>query len=61
MRIIRAALDGERVVRGGGPHYPVPGYPSGPPPAHRVELWLGAYRDRGLELIGRLGDGWCRR
>jgi alkanesulfonate monooxygenase SsuD/methylene tetrahydromethanopterin reductase-like flavin-dependent oxidoreductase (luciferase family) len=58
MHIIRAVLDGERVVRGHGPHYPVPGYPPGPPPAHRVELWVGAYRPRGLDLIARLGDGW---
>ena len=58
MRIIRPVLDGERVVRGPGPHYPVPGYPPGPPPVHRVELWVGAYRRRGLDLIGRLGDGW---
>ena len=58
MRIIRPVLDGERVVRGEGPHYPVPGYPPGPSPAHRVELWVGAYRRRGLDLIGRLGDGW---
>jgi alkanesulfonate monooxygenase SsuD/methylene tetrahydromethanopterin reductase-like flavin-dependent oxidoreductase (luciferase family) len=58
MRILRAALDGGRVVRGPGPIYPVPGYPPGPPPAHRVELWVGAYRPRGLDLIGRLGDGW---
>ncbi len=56
--IIRAALDGERVVRGTGPHYPVPGYPSGPAPAHRIELWLGVYRRRGLEMVGRLADGW---
>ncbi|HEX2222460.1 MAG TPA: LLM class flavin-dependent oxidoreductase [Candidatus Limnocylindria bacterium] len=58
MRIVRAALNGERVVRGAGPHYPVPGYPPGPPPAHRIELWVGAYRRRGLDLIARLGDGW---
>jgi len=58
VRIVRAALDGERVVRGDGPHYPVPGYPPGPPPAHRVEIWIGAYRPRGLDLIGRLADGW---
>lgn len=58
MGIMRAVLDGERVVRGPGPHYPVPGYPPGPPPAHRVELWVGAYRPRGLDLIARLGDGW---
>ena len=56
--IIRAALDGERVVRGAGPVYPVPGYPPGPRPAHRIEIWVGAYRPRGLRLIGRLGDGW---
>jgi alkanesulfonate monooxygenase SsuD/methylene tetrahydromethanopterin reductase-like flavin-dependent oxidoreductase (luciferase family) len=56
--IIRAALDGERVVRGSGSHYPVPGYPPGPPPAHRVEIWIGAYRPRGLRLIGRSADGW---
>jgi alkanesulfonate monooxygenase SsuD/methylene tetrahydromethanopterin reductase-like flavin-dependent oxidoreductase (luciferase family) len=59
--IIRAALDvgpERRVVRGPGPHYPVPGYPPGPPPAHRVEIWVGAYRRRGLELIGRVADGW---
>jgi alkanesulfonate monooxygenase SsuD/methylene tetrahydromethanopterin reductase-like flavin-dependent oxidoreductase (luciferase family) len=59
--IIRAALDvgpEKRVARGAGPHYPVPGYPPGPPPAHRVEIWVGAYRTRGLRLIGRLADGW---
>jgi alkanesulfonate monooxygenase SsuD/methylene tetrahydromethanopterin reductase-like flavin-dependent oxidoreductase (luciferase family) len=59
--IIRAALDvgpERRVVRGPGPHYPVPGYPPGPPPAHRVEIWVGAYRRRGLALIGRNADGW---
>jgi hypothetical protein len=59
--IVRAALDvgpDKRVVRGPGPHYPVPGYPPGPPPAHRVEIWVGAYRPRGLRLIGRLADGW---
>lgn len=59
--IIRAALEvgpERRVVRADGPHYPVPGYPPGPPPAHRVEIWVGAYRPRGLRLIGRLADGW---
>jgi len=59
--LIRAALDvgpEKRVVRGQGPYYPVPGYPAGPPPAHRVEIWVGAYRPRGLRLIGRLADGW---
>lgn len=56
--IVRAILDGERVVRSPGPYYPIPGFPTGPPPAHRVEIWLGAYRRRGLELTARLADGW---
>ncbi|HJP72019.1 MAG TPA: LLM class flavin-dependent oxidoreductase [Candidatus Limnocylindria bacterium] len=58
VRIIRAVLDGERVVRGEGEFYPVSGYPPGPPPAHRVEIWIGAYRRRGLDLIARMADGW---
>ena len=59
--IIRGALDvgpERRVVSGSGPFYPVPGYPPGPPPAHRVEIWIGAYQPRGMRLIGRLADGW---
>jgi alkanesulfonate monooxygenase SsuD/methylene tetrahydromethanopterin reductase-like flavin-dependent oxidoreductase (luciferase family) len=59
--LIRDALDvgpERRVVRGDGSFYPVPGYPPGPPPAHRVGIWIGAYRPRGLRLIGRSADGW---
>ena len=59
--IIRVALDAgtqRGVVRGAGPFYPVPGYPAGPPPAHRVEIWVGAMAPRALELIGRKADGW---
>ena len=59
--LIRAALDVDperRVVRGAGPFYPVPGYPAGPPPAHRVEIWVGAMAPRALDLIGRKADGW---
>ena len=59
--LIRDALEvgpERRVVRGEGSYYPVPGYPPGPPPAHRVGIWIGAYRPRGLRLIGRSADGW---
>jgi alkanesulfonate monooxygenase SsuD/methylene tetrahydromethanopterin reductase-like flavin-dependent oxidoreductase (luciferase family) len=59
--LIRAAFDvgpEKRVVRGPGPHYPVPGYPAGPPPSHRVEIWVGATIPRTLDLIGRVADGW---
>jgi alkanesulfonate monooxygenase SsuD/methylene tetrahydromethanopterin reductase-like flavin-dependent oxidoreductase (luciferase family) len=59
--LIRAALDvgpDRGVVRGPGPFYPIPGYPPGPPTAHRVEIWIGAMAPRALELIGRKADGW---
>ena len=59
--LIRAALDvgPERgVVRGAGQFYPIPGYPPGPPTAHRVEIWIGAMAPRALDLIGRKADGW---
>jgi alkanesulfonate monooxygenase SsuD/methylene tetrahydromethanopterin reductase-like flavin-dependent oxidoreductase (luciferase family) len=61
IRIIRAALEvgpERRVVAGPGPFYPIPGYPAGPPPAHRVEIWVGAMAPRAMDLIGRLADGW---
>lgn len=59
--LIRAALDvgpERRVVRGPGPHYPISGYPPGPPPAHRVEIWVGAMSTGAMRLIGRAADGW---
>jgi alkanesulfonate monooxygenase SsuD/methylene tetrahydromethanopterin reductase-like flavin-dependent oxidoreductase (luciferase family) len=59
--LIRAALDvghDRGVVRGTGPFYPIPGYPPGPPTAHRVEIWIGAMAPRALDLIGRKADGW---
>lgn len=59
--LIRAALDiglERAIVRGAGPHYPIPGYPAGPPTPHRVEIWVGAMAPKALDLIGRLADGW---
>jgi alkanesulfonate monooxygenase SsuD/methylene tetrahydromethanopterin reductase-like flavin-dependent oxidoreductase (luciferase family) len=58
MKIIRAFLDGETSVRLDGEHYRAKGAKPGPAPAHRIGLWLGAYRPRMLRLTGRLGDGW---
>src|SRR5439155_16259672 len=31
---------------------------AGPPPAHRIDIWIGAYGPRMLRLIGRMADGW---
>lgn len=30
----------------------------GPPPAHRIGIWLGAYKPRMLRITGALADGW---
>src|SRR3954453_23045361 len=30
----------------------------GPPPAHPVGIWLGAYKPRMLRITGALADGW---
>ena len=59
--LIRAALDvgpERRVVRSEGRYFPAHMYPPGPPPAHRVEIWMGAMSPGALRLIGRKADGW---
>jgi alkanesulfonate monooxygenase SsuD/methylene tetrahydromethanopterin reductase-like flavin-dependent oxidoreductase (luciferase family) len=30
----------------------------GPPPAHEIGIWVGAYKPRMLRLTGALADGW---
>ena len=56
--ILRAFWSGERSVSFEGEHYRVKGAKPGPPPAHRIGIWIGAYGPRMLRLTGRLGDGW---
>jgi alkanesulfonate monooxygenase SsuD/methylene tetrahydromethanopterin reductase-like flavin-dependent oxidoreductase (luciferase family) len=31
---------------------------NGPPPAHDIGIWIGAYRPRMLRITGALADGW---
>jgi len=56
--VIRGVWSSERSVRVEGEHYRVVGARPGPPSAHRVGIWVGAYKRRMLELTGRLADGW---
>ncbi len=56
--ILRGFWDGERSVTRRGEHYDVHGARPGPPPAHRIAVWLGAYGPRMLRITGRLADGW---
>ncbi len=58
IRIIRAFWSGERTIAFEGDHYSVKGLHPGPPPAHRLGIWLGVGKPRALALTGRLADGW---
>jgi alkanesulfonate monooxygenase SsuD/methylene tetrahydromethanopterin reductase-like flavin-dependent oxidoreductase (luciferase family) len=58
IEIIRRFWSGDRSVSFKGRHYQVSGLHPGPPSAHEIEIWIGAYRPRMLDLTGRLGDGW---
>jgi alkanesulfonate monooxygenase SsuD/methylene tetrahydromethanopterin reductase-like flavin-dependent oxidoreductase (luciferase family) len=58
IEIIRRAWSGERSVTFEGEHYTVRGFHPGPPPAHPIGIWLGAYKPRMLALTGQLADGW---
>src|SRR3954462_13674348 len=58
IQVIRLAWSDERSVSFDGEHYRLGGLEPGPPPAHRIGIWLGAYKPRMLRLTGRLADGW---
>jgi alkanesulfonate monooxygenase SsuD/methylene tetrahydromethanopterin reductase-like flavin-dependent oxidoreductase (luciferase family) len=58
MLVIRAFWSGERTISVEGEHYSVKGLHPGPPPAHRIGIWLGVGKPRALALAGRLADGW---
>jgi alkanesulfonate monooxygenase SsuD/methylene tetrahydromethanopterin reductase-like flavin-dependent oxidoreductase (luciferase family) len=56
--VIRAMWSTERTVRVPGRHYRLDGLHPGPPPAHPIGIWLGAYGPRMMAVTGRLADGW---
>ncbi|MBD0328633.1 MAG: LLM class flavin-dependent oxidoreductase [Thermoleophilia bacterium] len=58
IRICRLFWSGDRSIAFEGKHYRVKGLHPGPPPAHRIEIWLGVSKPRSLALTGRLADGW---
>jgi alkanesulfonate monooxygenase SsuD/methylene tetrahydromethanopterin reductase-like flavin-dependent oxidoreductase (luciferase family) len=55
--ILRACFD-DGTATFEGEHYDVKGLRFGPPPAHRIGIWLGAYGPRMMRVVGRLADGW---
>jgi alkanesulfonate monooxygenase SsuD/methylene tetrahydromethanopterin reductase-like flavin-dependent oxidoreductase (luciferase family) len=58
IELIRLWWSGEGPVSFDGSHYQLRDAKPGPPPAHPIGIWLGAYGPRMLRLTGRLADGW---
>jgi alkanesulfonate monooxygenase SsuD/methylene tetrahydromethanopterin reductase-like flavin-dependent oxidoreductase (luciferase family) len=58
IEVIRLWWSGERIVSFEGRHYQLVNAHPGPPPAHPIELWLGAFGPRMQRLTGRAADGW---
>ncbi|TKV61357.1 LLM class flavin-dependent oxidoreductase [Nakamurella flava] len=56
--IVRAIWDGESPVTRDGRFHSLRGAAPGPRPAHPIQIWLGSYRPRMLDLTARLADGW---
>ena len=55
---MRLVWSEERSLRFDGEFYSLQGMRPGPQPAHDMGIWVGAYGQRMLGLIGRLADGW---
>ena len=58
MIVIRQMWSNQRSVTFPGQFYALKGVHPGPAPAHPIQLWIGAYGPKMMELIGRAGDGW---
>lgn len=58
--IIRGIWDAAETggVRVDGTYHKALGARRGPLPPHRIGIWLGAYKPRMLNLVGRKADGW---
>jgi alkanesulfonate monooxygenase SsuD/methylene tetrahydromethanopterin reductase-like flavin-dependent oxidoreductase (luciferase family) len=56
--VIRLMWSSERSVSFDGKHYRLDDARPGPPPAHPIGIWVGAFKPRMLRLVGRKADGW---
>jgi alkanesulfonate monooxygenase SsuD/methylene tetrahydromethanopterin reductase-like flavin-dependent oxidoreductase (luciferase family) len=58
VEVIRLVWASGRNASFEGRFYSLRGANLGPPPAHPIGIWLGAYKPRMLAITGRLADGW---
>jgi alkanesulfonate monooxygenase SsuD/methylene tetrahydromethanopterin reductase-like flavin-dependent oxidoreductase (luciferase family) len=56
--VVRLMWSGQETVSYDGAHYRLENLDPGPPPAHDIGIWLGAYKPRMLRLTGEKADGW---
>jgi alkanesulfonate monooxygenase SsuD/methylene tetrahydromethanopterin reductase-like flavin-dependent oxidoreductase (luciferase family) len=56
--VIRLMWSSEPSVSYEGAYYRLADARPGPPPAHPIGIWLGAFKPRMLRLVGRKADGW---
>jgi alkanesulfonate monooxygenase SsuD/methylene tetrahydromethanopterin reductase-like flavin-dependent oxidoreductase (luciferase family) len=56
--VLRALWQDDAIASLDGQIYTLRGAHTGPAPAHRIEIWLGAAGSRMLSPIGRKADGW---
>lgn len=56
--VIRHMWSNQRSASFNGQFYSLKGVHPGPVPAHPIKLWVGAYRPKMMNLIGRVADGW---
>ncbi len=56
--VIRHMWSTERAVSFKGQFYSLKGVHPGPVPAHPIGIWVGAYKPKMVNLIGRVADGW---
>jgi alkanesulfonate monooxygenase SsuD/methylene tetrahydromethanopterin reductase-like flavin-dependent oxidoreductase (luciferase family) len=56
--VVRALLKPGPAVTFNGKYYGLTAAQPGPAPPHSIAIWLGAYKNRMLQLTGRAADGW---
>jgi alkanesulfonate monooxygenase SsuD/methylene tetrahydromethanopterin reductase-like flavin-dependent oxidoreductase (luciferase family) len=56
--VIRMLWSEERSVSFDGKYYRLDDARPGPPPAHPIGIWVGAFKPRMIRLVGRKADGW---
>ncbi|TMQ95858.1 LLM class flavin-dependent oxidoreductase [Actinomadura soli] len=58
VQIIRLHWSDQSGLRFQGEHYGFTALQAGPAPVHQIGIWLGVTGPRGLDLAGRVADGW---